>query len=66
MRKQGLGLAVIGIIDLMSFYSINVLSLFLSKEMTQRGAYLYVFDFPIKFTVFVTIFSSLFLGLVVI
>ncbi|XP_044266357.1 MFS-type transporter SLC18B1-like [Tribolium madens] len=65
VRKQGLGLAIIAIIDLMSFCSINVLSLFLSKEMTQKGAYLYIFELPIKFTVLVTITSSLFLGLIV-
>ncbi|XP_015836088.1 MFS-type transporter SLC18B1 isoform X2 [Tribolium castaneum] len=65
VTKQGLGLAIIAIIDLMSFCSINVLSLFLSKEMTQIGADLYIFELPVNFSALVTITSSLFLGLII-
>jgi hypothetical protein len=61
-NKQKYGLVIVTIINMTSFCSISFLSLFLSKEVAQKGSHFYIFDFPVKFSVFVTTISSLFLG----
>ncbi|RZC41027.1 hypothetical protein BDFB_000555 [Asbolus verrucosus] len=63
-RRQKIGLVIITVIDLMSFCSISLMSLFLPKEAAEKGAYLQIYDFSLKFSVFITIICSLFFGVI--